>query len=86
MNIKTKIATEVALKIIDQVTSSDKWEGFIDSNIDWKAVEKTLPPIDIEKLLEEFSIDDKELDRMIKEFEAEFNKSIEMLLQTETRS
>lgn len=86
MDIKTKIATEIALKTFDKVKSSDKWNEFIDSEIDWKEAEKLIPKLNLDILLDDISIEDKEIERMIKEIDIELNKVVEMLQQTETRS
>lgn len=86
MNVKHKVATTIALKAFEQVNSSQHWEDIFIGEMDWKEIDKLVPDLDIDSLIEELGINHPALDKLINEVNKKINHEIELLEQSEIRS
>lgn len=83
MDIKTKVATEIALKAFDTVKSSGKWNDIIGGEIDWSELEKLTISSDLDELVKKFKIDPKEIEELIKDLDEVIDSEIEQLQKNE---
>ena len=86
MNVKHKVATAIALKAFEQVNSSQHWEDIFIGEMDWKEIDKLVPDLDIDNLIEELDINHPALDKLINEVNEQIDREIELLKQSEIRS
>lgn len=86
MNVKHKVATAIALKAFEQVNSSQHWEDIFIGEMDWKEIDKLVPDLDIDNLIEELDINHPTLDKLINEVNEKINHEIELLEQSVIRS
>lgn len=83
MDVKTKVATAIALKAFDKVKSTEKWDDLICGEIDWKEVEKLMPNYDLDEMIKKLDINQTSLDQLINELNEKMDQEIEMLQQSE---
>ncbi len=84
MDIKSKVATEIALKAFDQVKSSDKWNDLLLDDIDWTQLAKLLPQDDLDEMLNKLNIHQESFDQLIKELNDKVDQELEMLSKCES--
>lgn len=83
MDVKTKVATEIALKAFDKIKSCKKWDDLIGSETDWKEVEKFIPNYDLDEMIKKLDIDQTPLNQLIDELNEKIDQAIEEFKQTE---
>lgn len=81
MDIKTKVATEIALKTFEQVKSSEKWDDLIGDATDWDEIDKLTDALDLNELTESFTIDQNSLDNLIDSMNENINAELDRLQQ-----
>lgn len=84
MDVKSKVATEIALKAFDRVKSSDKWNDLLLDDIDWAQLEKLLPQDDLDEMLNKLNIHQESFDQLIKELNEKVDQELEMLSKRES--
>lgn len=84
MDVKSKVATEIALKAFDQVKSSDKWNDLLLDDIDWTQLAKLLPQDDLDEMLNKLNIHQESFDQLIKELNDKVDQELEMLSKYES--
>ncbi|MCR8952966.1 MULTISPECIES: hypothetical protein [Acinetobacter] len=84
MDVKSKVATEIALKAFDQVKSSDKWNDLLLDDIDWAQLAKLLPQDDLDEMLNKLNIHQESFDQLIKELNDKVDQELEMLSKCES--
>ncbi len=84
MDVKSKVATEIALKAFDQVKSSDKWNDLLLDDIDWTQLAKLLPQDDLDEMLNKLNIHQESFDQLIKELNDKVDQELEMLSKCES--
>ena len=82
MDIKTKVATEIALKTFEQVKSSEKWDDLIGDATDWDEIDKLTDALDLNELTESFTIDQNSLDNLIDAMNENINAELDRLQQS----
>ncbi|AZM39570.1 hypothetical protein ACT4YA_10265 [Acinetobacter baumannii] len=83
MDVKSKVATEIALKAFDQVKSSEKWNDLLLDEIDWAELEKLLPQDDLDQMLNKLNINQKSFDQLIEELNEKVDQELEELIKSE---
>lgn len=83
MDVKSKVATEIALKTFDQVKSSEKWNDLLLDEIDWAELEKLLHQDDLDEMIKKLDIDQTPLNQLIDELNEKIDQAIEEFKQTE---
>lgn len=83
MDVKSKVATEIALKAFDQVKSSEKWNDLLLDEIDWAELEKLLPKDDFDEMLNKLNINQESFDQLIQELNKKVDQELDVLLKSE---
>ncbi|WP_046205901.1 hypothetical protein [Acinetobacter radioresistens] len=83
MDVKSKVATEIALKAFDQVKSSEKWNDLLLDEIDWAELEKLLPQDDLDQMLNKLNINPESFDQLIEELNEKVDQELEELIKSE---
>lgn len=83
MDVKSKVATEIALKAFDQVKSSEKWNDLLLDEIDWAELEKLLPKDDFDEMLNKLNINQELFDQLIQELNEKVDQELDVLLKSE---
>ncbi|WP_148335398.1 hypothetical protein [Acinetobacter lwoffii] len=84
MDVKSKVAAEIALKAFDQVKSSEKWNDLLLDEIDWAELEKLLPQDGLDEMLNKLNINQESFDQLIKELNEKVDQELEMLSKRES--
>lgn len=84
MDVKSKVATEIALKAFDQVKSSEKWNDLLLDEIDWAELEKLLPQDDLDQMLNKLNINQESFDQLIEELNEKVDQELEVLIKSKS--
>lgn len=86
MDVKTQVATKIALKVFDDVKSSEKWDDIFVGEFDWDEFERLMPKYDIDEMIKSLGINQKSIDQMIEELNDKVDHEVEMLQQSGVQS
>ena len=86
MDVKTQVATKIALKVFDDVKSSEKWDDIFVGEFDCDEFEIFMPKYDLDEMIKSLGINQKSIDQMIEELNDKVDHEIEMLQQSEVQS
>ena len=81
MDVKSKVATQLALKAFDQVKSSEKWSDLLLDETDWAELEDLLPEIDLNGMLDDFIINQEPFDLIVEELNEKIDLALEVLIE-----